>query len=179
MVGILVYTSIITVIYFLIFRSIDPKKGLKKVYDGDVLGGLLDGLNFVSDSIDTKEQSEINDSEDENHEYDNKDNEDDELTSESDGSDSEYPEGEKENPYVAPISGDNNKEEGVSGKYIPPALRKKILSQNDSESKEMVELKRAIKGPLNKLSEPTMGNCINDIIQIYNDRSITKLENAA
>jgi len=149
--------------------KIDPKKGLKKVYDGDVLGGLLDGLNFVSDSIDTKEQSEINDSEDENHEYDNKDNEDDELTSESDGSDSEYPEGEKENPYVAPISGDNNKEEGVSGKYIPPALRKKILSQNDSESKEMVELKRAIKGPLNKLSEPTMGNCINDIIQIYND----------
>lgn len=152
--------------------KIDPKKGLKKEFEGDELGGLLDGLNFDLRSNTIKGQSESEDIQNNSENYESEDEDEAlELESTDNESDLQYSgeEKPKENPYVAPTSQDQNDENNGSGKYIPPALRKKMLSKNETESKEIIELKRAIKGPFNKLSEPTMGNCINDIVQIYSD----------
>lgn len=63
----------------------------------------------------------------------------------------------KENPYVAPVAA------GGAAKYVPPALRK----QQSAEDERMTNIKRLIKGPLNKLSEANLLTIVNEINSIY------------
>ena len=120
------------------------KKGKLTAQDeNDVVGGLLDGLDFIDEIGEEGEEGEegensedFNSSEDESLSF---------LSESESGSDSD---GVSENPYVAPT------------KYIPPAVRR----QQESESSENIALKRAIKGPLNKLSESNISSIVNEII---------------
>ncbi|KAH3673220.1 hypothetical protein WICMUC_003838 [Wickerhamomyces mucosus] len=64
----------------------------------------------------------------------------------------------KENPYVAPAT--------AGKKYIPPALRAKLES-NDSE--ELLKIKKSIKGPLNKLSEANIMTIVSEINSSYSN----------
>lgn len=102
--------------------------------------GEEDGLADIMDGIGEESHSEpsVSDS-DESSEFDS------EMVSDE----------EQENPYVAPVP----KEEKPSG-YVPPALRKK-------EDAELSELVRAIKGPLNKLSESNISSIVNDINGLF------------
>jgi nucleolar MIF4G domain-containing protein 1 len=65
----------------------------------------------------------------------------------------------RENPYVAATSG--------TTKYVPPALRKQLESQADTE--QILKIKKLIKGPLNKLSEANIMTIVNQINEVFND----------
>ncbi|KAG7715926.1 hypothetical protein KL930_004289 [Ogataea haglerorum] len=125
---------------------------LKKTDEHDIIGGLLDGLDF--DGSGSEEEDSTTESLDE---------EDRELlkemgeleTSESE-SDTDAGPSVRENPYVAPVP---------AGKYIPPALRRKMLENDDNE--EMRTIIRSVKGPLNKLSEPNLLTVVNDLNALY------------
>lgn len=126
------------------------KKGKLTAQDeNDVVGGLLDGLDFI-DEIGAESEAEeqaghSNDSE----VSDMSENESLDSSSQSGSeSGSEDSDGPSENPYVAPT------------KYIPPAARR----QQESVSPENTALKRAIKGPLNRLSESNISSIVNEII---------------
>jgi nucleolar MIF4G domain-containing protein 1 len=69
----------------------------------------------------------------------------------------------KENPFVAPVE----KESSSEGKYIPPALRKKMALENTEVSEEVLKLRKEIKGPLNKLSESNISSIVNTINELY------------
>lgn len=133
----------------------DGKKSkLSKTDDDDVVGGLLDGLDF--DYLDESEGDEDLGSED----YDSENSED---FGESK---------QKENPFVAPTNESddevpNSEEESQPSKYIPPALRRKLAMEAEGESEDIIALQRAIKGPLNKLSESNLGSIIGEINGLY------------
>ncbi|VEU24141.1 DEKNAAC105312 [Brettanomyces naardenensis] len=155
--------------------GINPKKGLSKEFEGDELGGLLEGIGEEADQTEVNSKKKILDSDD-----DDEDNSSDDSSSsldaderaliremeEIEGSGSSDSESDSdsdsvishENPYVAP----------VSGKYVPPALRRKVV-ETTKESEEVELLKKSVKGPLNKLSEPNMLSCINELAKLYND----------
>ncbi|EDK36190.2 hypothetical protein PGUG_00288 [Meyerozyma guilliermondii ATCC 6260] len=123
------------------------KKGKLTAQDeNDVVGGLLDGLDFI-DEIGAESAEEGEEGGENSEDFNLSENESNEsFSSESEsGSDSD---GGSENPYVAPT------------KYIPPAVRR----EQESESSENIALKRAIKGPLNKLSESNISSIVNEII---------------
>ena len=123
------------------------KKGKLTAQDeNDVVGGLLDGLDFI-DEIGAESAEEGEEGGENSEDFNLSENElNESFSSESEsGSDSD---GGSENPYVAPT------------KYIPPAVRR----QQESESSENIALKRAIKGPLNKLSESNISSIVNEII---------------
>lgn len=126
------------------------KKGKLKAQDeNDFVGGLFDGLDFMDDfgSADTSEVSEGSEvSDEELSDSFNSNNSESEIDSDAD-SDS----GPSENPYVAPT------------KYVPPAVRR----QQENENAEISALKRAIKGPLNRLSESSISTVVNEIIGQY------------
>ena len=123
------------------------KKGKLTAQDeNDVVGGLLDGLDFI-DEIGAESAEEGEEGGENSEDFNLSENElNESFSSESEsGSDSD---GGSENPYVAPT------------KYIPPAVRR----EQESESSENIALKRAIKGPLNKLSESNISSIVNEII---------------
>lgn len=121
------------------------KKGKLTAQDeNDVVGGLLDGLDFI-DEIGA-EESETGEEDEDSDDFNSSENES--LNSFLSESGSEDSDGPSENPYVAPT------------KYIPPAVRR----QQESESPENVALKRSIKGPLNKLSESNISSIVNEVI---------------
>ncbi|KAG5358990.1 Suppressor of glycerol defect protein 1 [Yarrowia sp. E02] len=73
----------------------------------------------------------------------------------------------KENPYVAPVAA--NADGSQPAKYVPPSLRKKLAMEVDPDTKEMVLIRRKIKGSLNKLSESNIGSIINEILRVFDD----------
>lgn len=134
----------------------DGKKSkLTKLDDDDIVGGILDGLDF--DYLDESEG-------DENLEAFGSD---DDILDEDDMEPKV-----KENPFVAPsnderdISSEENQESQPS-KYVPPALRRKLAAESAEMSAEIIALQRAIKGPLNKLSESNLGAIVNEISALY------------
>lgn len=134
--------------------GIDTDEGLKEEFEGDVLGGLLEGISAGTD----KQEKESAVSEEESSEEESSDDTSEPVV--------------KENPYIAPEQShddeddDDDKPTEKQDKYIPPRLRKRLMAEN-SESSEMVELKRAIKGPFNKLSEPTLGKSVSELLRQY------------
>lgn len=143
-------------------KKLGLKKGkkdkLKKIDDDDILGGLLDGLDF--------------DYLEDDNEISNPESVDDEFGSDAEVSDEDYTSKKvKENPYVAPTQDnaedDEPASESGSTRYIPPALRRKMALEGQGDSEEIIQLKRAIKGPLNKLSEANLANVVNDINALY------------
>ncbi|RCK58953.1 Suppressor of glycerol defect protein 1 [Candida viswanathii] len=137
------------------------KSKLSKTDDDDIIGGLLDGLDFDfgSDGGDNSEEGCISEEMDEDF------SNDDESESESKV---------KENPYVAPGADDSNEAESESAqpqRYIPPALRRKMALEaggNSNEvSEETLKLRKSIKGPLNKLSEANINTIVNDLNTLY------------
>lgn len=129
---------------------------LEKLDNDDFVGGLLEGLEF--DYLDKSEDSEDND--DISGEDDSGNESDQELHQ------------KKENPFVAPSNDSDSdanlkKSDSQLSKYIPPALRKKLALENTETSTGTFALQRAIKGPLNKLSESNLGTIVNEIIQLY------------
>lgn len=125
------------------------KSKLTKLNEDDVVGGLLDGLDFDESA---SEQSASSDSESE-----------DEL-----GSGEER--GPKENPFVAPgtdVDADSNGEGTSDSKYIPPALRRKMAMEKGSGSETDMALRRSIKGPINRLSESNIGAIVNEINGLF------------
>lgn len=179
--------------------GIDPKKGLSKEDDDDIIGGLFDGLDFMSDkksksSKKAQPESEsdsesMNGSDDEINEddFDNDDDldEDDKAllremyglgNSDDDNEDSEFDSNEsdddgepkvRENPYVAPVSIEDDHTSASGSRYIPPAMRKKLTENGDSE--ELKRVMRLLKAPFNKLSEPNMTTVINELNNAFND----------
>lgn len=137
----------------------DGKKAkLQKQDDDDIVGGLLDGLDF--DYLDRSDDG----GDDENLSDDGYSDEDSEDVSES--------EIKKENPFVAPSVGEDDAgseedEELQPSKYVPPALRRKLAMEAAETSADVIALQRAIKGPLNKLSESNLGAIINEISSLY------------
>lgn len=127
------------------------KSKLEKKSEDDVIGGLLEGLDF--DYLDQSEDdlSEKNESED----Y---------------GSGSEDEARVKENPFVAPTSADSVAESdshSQPSKYIPPALRRKLAMESAGVSEEVLALQKSIKGPINKLSEANVGSIVNEINGLF------------
>ncbi|TID29772.1 hypothetical protein CANINC_001690 [Pichia inconspicua] len=89
---------------------------------------------------------------------------DSDLESESDINDGPHI---KENPYVAPGAELEGTKEG--SKYLPPAFRTKRIEDTQEDSDQMKQILRMIKGPFNKLSEPTLSNVIIELNNVYND----------
>ncbi|ODQ79162.1 hypothetical protein BABINDRAFT_38077 [Babjeviella inositovora NRRL Y-12698] len=131
--------------------------------DDDGLGGLLDGLNF-----DFSSEEEIEESEEESEALPWSDDElsEGDFDSEDDESEEEGPR-VKENPYVAPVvrATEPTATEGETSRYIPPALRRQMLV-NTSDT---TQLRRAIKGPLNRLGESNISTISNEVHQLYHD----------
>lgn len=133
------------------------KKGkLTKTDEDDFVGGLLDGLDFFSGS---EEEQAFDEEEGEDDEFDDFEDSEEEGTS------------RKENPYVAPTE-DSEEEENVAEngselRYVPPALRKKLALESTSVSAEVRDLQRAIKGPLNKLSEANIALIVDELNALY------------
>ncbi|CAI5755588.1 unnamed protein product [Candida verbasci] len=136
---------------------------LSKEDEFDEIGGLLDGLEFDFEKEDNGETEEAEQSE--------------QSESESEPDDEAR---QKENPCVAP--GTDEPIEGeltTTQKYIPPALRKKMaLEQGNQVSEETLQLRKSIKGPLNKLSEANIGTIVNELQRLYmsNPRQILNEE---
>ncbi|ODV79920.1 uncharacterized protein CANTADRAFT_25712 [Suhomyces tanzawaensis NRRL Y-17324] len=135
------------------------KKGkLSKQDDDDDIGGLLDGLDLdFGDGFEEGDEDE-----DESEEYSDVSGED---------SDSEESKPKKENPFVAPTQSDDSEgsedeDSQKESKYIPPALRRKMALENDT-SEEILNLRKAIKGPLNRLSEANINTITNEINGLY------------
>lgn len=131
----------------------DGKKArLTKTGQDDDIGGLLDGLDF--DHLDNSDEEE-NSEDDFGDEYD--DDFDDEPK-------------QKENPFVAPVSGNEiaeEEEEVKESRYIPPALRRKLALENSEVSAETLALQKSIKGPINKISETNVGTIVNEINGLF------------
>ncbi len=160
-------------------------KSIKKTSEDDWVGGLLDGLDFLNDDKDTNEEEEEEEQEEENdfegsgseeEETEKADlpfSSDDELNSsdfdsdslgldeeDSDG-DEEPVKKEKENPYIAPVP------KTTTSKYIPPALRRKMLEETVKESEEMIKLRRIVKGYFNRLSEANIDSILTELNNLY------------
>lgn len=58
----------------------------------------------------------------------------------------------------------NNENKYLAGTYIPPALRQKL---NSSDDNSIIELKRRLKGQLNRLSEKNLSSILIEIETIY------------
>lgn len=139
------------------------KSKLSKIDDDDEIGGLLDGLDLeFSDGDDVDEEE--NDGESEVSDFDD----DSELGDESEEEEVKV----KENPFVAPVA------DSSEGKYIPPALRRKMALENNEVSAEVLQLRKEIKGPLNKLSEANIATIVNDINGLFlkNPRQVVNEE---
>lgn len=133
------------------------KRGkLTKTGEDDLVGGLLDGLDFFSGS---EEEEGLGEEEDEENEFDDFEDSEEEASS------------KKENPYVAPTEESDEEqdtsEKGASLKYVPPALRRKMALESNEVSAEVRDLQRAIKGPLNKLSEANIALIVDEINGLY------------
>lgn len=115
-------------------------KSLNKTGDDDVIGGLLEGLDF-----DQNGPFSPDDSISEGH-FDS--------ASDSDNDEAQHVVPSKENPFVAP----------TGQKYIPPALRK---HQTPEISSEIVALQRTIKSAFNKLSEANINSIVAEINTVY------------
>lgn len=135
------------------------KLGIKKTdnlpdADDDDLNHLLDGLDFISEEGAEVGTEELED------EF-----EDDELDGYTDEE-----ERVRENPYIAPGTDEETRpdESTFEQRYIPPALRRKMaLEAQDANSEEITNLRKAIKGPMNKLSEANISSIVNDIQNVY------------
>lgn len=168
---------------------------LSKQGDDDIIGGLLDGLDFgFSDDGEGQEdydeiEEEVDEDEDDdeghNGEDDNEDDEEedgvvsfdegdfdeDELRElremeELENSDEEVSDGETH--MVTAKENPYIAPATSSGGYIPPALRRKMaLEASESVSEETLNLQRSIKRLLNKLSEANISSIINEINQLY------------
>lgn len=162
--------------------------------DDDGLGDLLDGLDFLDNDsggkyyLSDEEISEEEDQEEEDQEeleeqdegtdgegqdsdeeeiVENPFSSDDELNSSDFDSDIDPEESEedgdvimakpKENPYAPAVAS--------TTKYVPPAMRARLGQDSELLSK----VKRAIKGPLNRLSEANVITIVNDIQAVYLD----------
>lgn len=154
------------------------KSKLSKTDEEDSIGGLLDGLDLDFMDSDESEASQVEEdtksgaklpfsSDDELSEGDFDDDEDLDSGSDYDGSHRT-----KENPYVAPVpiaSEDQSNESDTDApkKYIPPALRRKLALESANESPEVLNLRKSIKGPLNKLSEANLSSIVSEISSLY------------
>lgn len=134
----------------------DGKKSkLTKQDDDDIVGGLLDGLDFdYLDESEGDEDAEVSG-------FDNENSDEDDIEPKV-----------KENPFVAPSNDDRDvpssgEDESQNSRYVPPALRRKLAAEASEMSAEMMALQRAIKGPLNKLSESNLGAIVNEISALY------------
>ncbi|ONH75511.1 Suppressor of glycerol defect protein 1 [Pichia kudriavzevii] len=126
--------------------GINPKKGVSKQGDDDFIGGLFDGLDLnFSDETETGDDEDL-----------------------SEGK--EHPKA-KENPYMAPVDPSTLGLDNPSGsRYIPPALRKKLaMNENTEDSEVMKRLLRLVKGPFNKLSESNFSSSISELNEVYID----------
>lgn len=167
--------------------GIDPHSNLKPEFEGDLIGDLLDGIGGDEEAVKSEsseqeasaeseeseaeaehseqdsiiESDDLSDFEDDIEDDDDLDDEERQMLremAEIEGEDisedeSESDHSERENPYVAPTA------------YVPPALRKKF----DTDSEKMQALKKAVKGPLNKMSEPNMLVSIDHLVSLFND----------
>ncbi|KAI5948825.1 SGD1 [Candida theae] len=141
------------------------KLGIKKTdnlpdADDDDLGHLLDGLDFI-DQEEANESSDISEGELEDGQSDYFSSEEEE----------EEEERIRENPYVAP-GADTQDQSGTSlsseQRYIPPALRKKMaMEAENGDSEEVLSLRKAIKGPMNKLSEANISSIVNEVQNLF------------
>ena len=66
----------------------------------------------------------------------------------------------RENPYVAPVASDA----AAPAKYVPPSPR-----DAESQSEEMLRLRRKIQGLLNRLSEANIVSILGDVEKLYRD----------
>ncbi|ODV82863.1 hypothetical protein CANARDRAFT_239325 [[Candida] arabinofermentans NRRL YB-2248] len=163
-------------------KKLGLKKGksLSKQGDDDIIGGLLDGLDMDFDNSDNEFEFE-GEEEEEKHsklkkkskeeEYDDDDDEEsDDFDDDDDLDEDDKALLLKENPYVAPIS-QEDLNLSSNTKYIPPALRRKMaLEENSNNQNEAVlKLIKNIKGPMNRLSEPNLITVVNDLNSLYND----------
>lgn len=160
-------------------KKLGLKKGkqsrLEKEDEDDLLGGIFDGLDFNyldnpdksvdeqdEDSMRTNDVSKPFSSDDDISEGD--------FDSEEDDEDDEGVIPRKENPYVAPTEDqdqDTKDDDEPNTKYIPPALRRKLALEASESSSGNIALQRAIKGPLNKLSEANISTIVNEINGLY------------
>ncbi|KAK6458943.1 uncharacterized protein RJT20DRAFT_124062 [Scheffersomyces xylosifermentans] len=135
---------------------------LSKIDDDDLVGGLLDGLDLDFGSESAAEES-MDEQEEEEDDFDLE-----EEDMDSDDSDARI---EKENPYVAPTqsrdTAENVSSEPATTSYIPPALRRKLALEGNGVSEDILNLRKSIKGPLNRLSEANVGNIVNDINALF------------
>lgn len=61
-----------------------------------------------------------------------------------------------------------------TGKYVPPAIRKRLLEQTNAsslETEKILQLRKIITGLLNRLSESSLPKISNEIASIYGDNS--------
>lgn len=124
----------------------DGKKSkLGKTDEDDVVGGLLDGLDF--DYLDGSEEESEGDFGSEDYE--------------------DEPDHPKENPFVAPVTEGKESDDTSGSRYIPPALRRKLALEKSEVSAETLALQKSIKGPINKLSETNVGSIVNEINGLF------------
>jgi len=83
--------------------------------------------------------------------------------SEEDPSSPQFPSQKaRENPYIAPRA---FSDAVVPAKYVPPSLR----DAQESQSEEMLRLRRKIQGLLNRLSEANLVSILGDLEKLYRD----------
>jgi nucleolar MIF4G domain-containing protein 1 len=117
----------------------------------------LDGPEFPDD-LSEEDESELGDGAatlDAEDDFDGFDSDDgDDITA------SQAPKRIRENPYIAPTTGDASNQ-----KYIPPSLRK--AASSDSET--LVRLRRRTQGLINRLTEANLISILGDIEGLYRD----------
>ena len=124
--------------------------------------------------------SDGTDSEDEDENEDNSDDESSEDNDDGNTDNTDNSQNTREDIYGRLLDKDGNvieeskTNESTSGsKYVPPALRKlMLLNSSDSEKKEKLKnLKRNLKGLLNRLAEENMAGICSQIENFYNNNS--------
>lgn len=137
---------------------------LKKADDDDLIGGLFDGLDFIDEYTPGGGHSDFddepNDQSEENSEFEGEHEDEEHVVPQAPNV--------RENPYlpaVAPIA-PAILDSGQPRRYVPPALRKVQLTEDEQER---VKIQRSIKGQLNKLSEVNLLVIANEINTLYFD----------
>ena len=142
----------------------DDEEGLSFDEEDEELSGSDLGVDSEEDpeddlSLEGDDTDEAGDGEDDNEDFGGFDSDEEEEEEEEEAASVRV----RENPYVAPTTGD----QVPAAKYVPPSLRG--ASTSDAES--MQRLRRQVQGLLNRLSEANLLSILQSVEQLYQNNA--------
>ncbi|KAL7306624.1 hypothetical protein TKK_0001305 [Trichogramma kaykai] len=131
----------------------------------------LEGNDFQNDDDDLGSKNNFGSgSESENEKNDNVDNNDNGDNGDN-GDDGDDDDGIWEDIYGRKRSKDGAVITAAKQKYVAPALRLKELDKDPKKNEKLLQLKRQIKGLLNRLAESNMHTIVNQLEELYMSNS--------